>query len=115
MNFFPALVSQNKGNFFFLFLCGKDVFLSNVVSVDAEVLSFRMNMPITRFNVSKFILSLFSFYYLRYFTWGLVINITLFPVPMPDTIQGAKKVIFTACHSCHSLAQTSFQLAPKTF
>ena len=69
----------------------------------------------TKFNVSKFILSLFSFYYLRYFTWGLVINITLYPVPMPDTIQGAKKVIFTACNSCHSLAQTSFQLAPKTF
>ena len=56
VNFFPALVSQNKGNSFFSFPFGKDVFLSSDVSVDAEVLSFCMNMAITRFKVSKFIL-----------------------------------------------------------
>ena len=56
MNFFPALVSQNEGNPFFLFLFGKDVFPSSVVSVDVEVLSFCMSKAITRFKVSKFIL-----------------------------------------------------------
>ena len=50
VDFFPALVSQNKGNsLFFPFLFGKDVFLSGDVSVDAEVLRFCMNMAITRF------------------------------------------------------------------
>ena len=69
MNLFPALVSQNKGNPFFVFLFGKDVFPSSVVFVDVEVLSFGMNKAITRFKVSKFIYNyshfLFDIFHLR--------------------------------------------------
>ena len=40
---------------FIFFLFDEDVFLNSVVSVEAKVPSFCMNMAITRFTVSKFI------------------------------------------------------------
>ena len=56
VNIFPHKLLSGKCNSFFsiFFLFDEDVFLSRVVSVDAKVPSFCMNMAITRFTVSKF-------------------------------------------------------------